>query len=87
VADKDADDDRFVALLAPLAAGAGDDRPLVRKGASWALRAIGKRSPRLHAAAIETAGRLRATDDGGARWVGTDALRELTRGRRSTPAG
>lgn len=37
VADKEADDERFAALLEPLAAGADDDRPLVRKGASWAL--------------------------------------------------
>jgi 3-methyladenine DNA glycosylase AlkD len=84
VADKAADDDRFAALLGPLAAGADDDRPLVRKGASWALRAIGKRSPGLQRMAIETAEQLR-TGSGGARWVGTDALRELRarRGRRA----
>ena len=76
-ADKKADDERFAALLQPLADGADDDRPLVRKGASWALRAIGKRSPRLNAAAMETALRLRETDARGARWVAADALREL----------
>lgn len=76
VADKRADDERFAALLGPLAAGADDDRPLVRKAASWALRAIGKRSPGLHRRALETAERLRE-DGGGARWVGVDALREL----------
>ena len=77
VADKRSDDDRFAALLEPLADGADDDRPLVRKGASWALRSIGKRSPQLNAAAIETALRLRESDARGARWVGADALREL----------
>jgi 3-methyladenine DNA glycosylase AlkD len=77
VADKRADDERFAALLGPLAAGADDDRPLVRKGASWALRAIGKRSVPLNAAAIETALRLHEADAPGARWVGADALREL----------
>jgi 3-methyladenine DNA glycosylase AlkD len=76
VADKRADDERFAALLEPLAAGADDDRPLVRKGASWALRAIGKRSPTLNRRAIGTAEELRA-GGGAARWVGTDALREL----------
>jgi 3-methyladenine DNA glycosylase AlkD len=75
VSEKRADDALFEALLDPLAAGAEDDRPLVRKGASWALRAIGKRSTRLNRRAIETAERLQA--DGRARWVGTDALREL----------
>ena len=75
VADKGADDERFAALLAPLAVGAADERPLVRKGASWALRAIGKRSAGLHRLAVETAEALRQGD--GTRWVGTDALREL----------
>jgi 3-methyladenine DNA glycosylase AlkD len=77
VAEKRADDERFAALLGPLADGADDDRPLVRKGASWALRAIGKRSSGLNRRAIETAEQLRARG-GAARWVGTDALRELT---------
>jgi 3-methyladenine DNA glycosylase AlkD len=77
VADKETDDAQFAALLEPLADGADDDRPLVRKGASWALRSIGKRSPQLNAAAIETALRLRDSDARGARWVAADALREL----------
>jgi 3-methyladenine DNA glycosylase AlkD len=76
VADKRADDARFAALLEPLAAGADDDRPLVRKGASWALRAIGKRSPALNRRAIRTAEELRSRG-GAARWVGTEGLREL----------
>lgn len=81
VADKRADDARFAALLEPLleplVAGADDDRPLVRKGASWALRAIGKRSPELHGLATATAEGLRAAGGRGARWVATDVLREL----------
>jgi 3-methyladenine DNA glycosylase AlkD len=77
VADKKTGDERFAALLEPLERAADDDRPLVGKGASWALRAIGKRSPKLNAAALETAWRLRGADTPGARWVGTDALREL----------
>ncbi|WP_346621084.1 DNA alkylation repair protein [Blastococcus montanus] len=76
VAEKRTDDERFAALLAPLAAGADDERPLVRKGASWALRAIGKRSTGLNRLAIGTAEQLRA-GGAGARWVGTDAVREL----------
>ncbi len=39
---------------------ADDDRPVVRRGASWALRQMGKRSPGLHARAVETAQGLRA---------------------------
>jgi 3-methyladenine DNA glycosylase AlkD len=81
VSDKRADDARFAALLEPLAAGADDDRDLVRKGASWALRSIGKRSAALNELAIGTALDLGGRAGRGARWVGTDALREL----RSAP--
>jgi 3-methyladenine DNA glycosylase AlkD len=77
VADKKADDARFAALLGPLAAGADDDRDLVRKGASWALRSIGKRSAVLHEFAVGSALELAGHEGRGARWVGTDALREL----------
>jgi 3-methyladenine DNA glycosylase AlkD len=77
VSDKRADDARFAALLEPLAAGADDDRDLVRKGASWALRSIGKRSVALNELAIGTALDLSGRAGRGARWVGTDALREL----------
>jgi 3-methyladenine DNA glycosylase AlkD len=45
---------------------------------NWALRCIGKRSPSLNAAALEVARRLAASPDAAARWVGKDALRELT---------
>ncbi len=77
VADKRADEARFVAFLTDVARTADDDRPVVRKGASWALRQIGKRGPALHARAIETAVELAERADRGARWVGKDALREL----------
>lgn len=84
VADKKADDARFAALLGPLADGADDDRPLVGKGASWALRAIGKRSPGLLEPALAVAEELAARPGRGARWVGRDAAREL-RGRAMSP--
>jgi 3-methyladenine DNA glycosylase AlkD len=77
VADKRADDARFAAFLAPLAEHGDDDRDLVRKGASWALRSIGKRSAGLHELALATAAELAARPGRGARWVGSDALREL----------
>jgi 3-methyladenine DNA glycosylase AlkD len=78
VADKTSDDDRFEPFLRAVAERADDDRPVVRKGASWALRQMGKRSPGLRARAVETAVALR--DGGrGARWVGGDVLRELDR--------
>jgi len=44
---------------------------------SWALRMAGRRSPALHAAAVELARRLAASPEAAARWVGKDALRDL----------
>jgi 3-methyladenine DNA glycosylase AlkD len=90
VGDKTSDDARFEPFLRAVAERADDERPVVRKGASWALRAIGKRSSGLHALAIETAAELRRREDRRARWVGSDALRELqspsVRRRPATPA-
>ncbi|MGY1619173.1 DNA alkylation repair protein [Geodermatophilus sp. SYSU D00691] len=80
VLDKRADDDRFEPFLRAVAERADDDRPIVRKGASWALRQIGKRNPALHARAVATAEGLREGGRG-ARWVAADVLREL--GRRT----
>jgi 3-methyladenine DNA glycosylase AlkD len=76
VADKRADDAWFQPFLRALAERGDDDRPIVRKGASWALRQIGKRSPALRARAIEVAQELR-NGGPGARWVAADAVREL----------
>ncbi len=56
-----------------------DGRNFVIKGASWALRRIGWRNAALHGAAAETATRLAASPHPGARWVGKDALRDITR--------
>ena len=57
-----------------------DERNFVKKGVSWALRAIGgKKSAQLKAEAQKVAGRLAASDNAGARWAGKDALRALKR--------
>jgi len=50
----------------------------VKKGVSWALRAIGRRNQALNAAAVEVARRLAESPETPARWVGKDVLRELT---------
>jgi len=56
---------------------AGDERNFVRKAVNMALRAIGKRSAGLNAAALEVANRLAQSADATKRWVGADAAREL----------
>ncbi len=79
--DKAATDDQFIEGLRLIEQGAADDRDLVAKGVSWALRRIGTRNKKLHAASLAVARRLAASDDASARWVGKDAVRDLTRPR------
>jgi 3-methyladenine DNA glycosylase AlkD len=78
VHDKHAGDERFLAALPLIEAAAGDERNYVKKAVSWALRNIGKRNPALNAAAIESAGRIGQQGLRAARWIASDALRELS---------
>ena len=77
--DRDAGDDRFLNFLPHIESGADDPRNFVKKAVSWALRGIGARNKALNAAGIAVARRLAASDDPAPRWVGKDALRDLTR--------
>jgi 3-methyladenine DNA glycosylase AlkD len=70
--------DAFLRGLQLIEREAADGRNFVKKAANMALRAIGKRNRALNAAAVAVARRLAKSDDASARWVGTDALRELT---------
>jgi 3-methyladenine DNA glycosylase AlkD len=74
------EDGDYLKLLPLIERGALDERNFVKKGVSWALRAIGgKKSPKLRAAARELAKRLAASDDPTQRWVGKDALRAFAK--------
>jgi 3-methyladenine DNA glycosylase AlkD len=87
--DKEAPDSRFLALLSLIEKGAGDDRNFVKKGVSWALRAIGGRNAALRDASAALAGRLLTSDSAAAKWVGRDAMRALRsprgRAKRASP--
>ena len=74
---KDLPDSAFGSLLPVIREGATDDRNYVKKAVSWALRQIGKRSLGLNTRAIRTAERLERMDTRSARWIASDALREL----------
>ncbi len=76
--DKHADDARFAEGLRFIERAAPDERNFVKKSVNMALRAIGKRNPALNAAAVTVAERLADSPQTAARWVGRDALRELT---------
>jgi 3-methyladenine DNA glycosylase AlkD len=57
---------------------AGDPRNFVKKAVNWALRQIGKRNAACHGPALALAERLAASDDKTKRWIGKDAVKELT---------
>ncbi|MCZ4288820.1 DNA alkylation repair protein [Hoeflea alexandrii] len=71
-------DATLIGYLPLIQAHATDPRNFVRKAVNWALRNIGKRSMVCHAPALALAEILAASDDKTARWIGKDAVRELT---------
>jgi 3-methyladenine DNA glycosylase AlkD len=77
--DKKAPDAPFVQSLALIEREATDDRNFVKKGVSWALRGIGHRNPKMRAAAMKTATKLAKSEIASARWIGKDAIRDLSR--------
>ncbi|HEV2846303.1 MAG TPA: DNA alkylation repair protein [Thermoanaerobaculia bacterium] len=79
--DKRAGDEPFLQSLPWMERAATDERNFVKKGVSWALRSVGRRNPTLKTAALEVARRLAESSQSAARWVGKDAIRDLTRPR------
>ena len=77
--DKTTGDEPFLATFPLIESAATDERNFVKKGVSWALRRVGRRSRPLNVAAVELAQRLAASEQAAARWVGKNALREITR--------
>ena len=71
-------DKAFLPFLKLIERAAKDPRNFVRKSVNWALRQIGKRSAELHGPALALAERLAAADDKTSRWIGRDAVKELT---------
>jgi 3-methyladenine DNA glycosylase AlkD len=67
----------FLGFLPMIRREAHDGRNFVMKAANWALRQIGKRSPRLRRAAVAEARRIARLGVPSARWIASDALREL----------
>ncbi|MER9950423.1 DNA alkylation repair protein [Mesorhizobium sp. M0047] len=68
----------FLAFLPIIEAHATDSRNFVKKAVNWALRSIGKRSMAMHGAALAVAERLAQSTDRTARWIGKDAVKELS---------
>ncbi len=77
VHDKDANDKEFEQFLQIIKRESGDERNFVRKAVNWALRQIGKRNKKLNKLALRTANEIKRLDSKSARWIASDAIREL----------
>jgi 3-methyladenine DNA glycosylase AlkD len=77
VHDDDRPDSYFIDWLPRIRRAATDERTVVRKAVSWALRQIGKRGPVLRTAAIEEAERLLEVGSRSASWIAREVGRDL----------
>ncbi|MEK7309493.1 MAG: DNA alkylation repair protein [Planctomycetota bacterium] len=75
---KDMPDREFIRFLPLIKRESTDNRNFVKKAVNWALRQIGKRNRYLNKQAIKAAQEIQKIDSGSARWIASDALRELT---------
>jgi len=78
VHDTKAKDEEFVKFLPLIKGESTDDRNFVKKAVNWALRQVGKRNAVLNKEAIKTATEIQKVNSKSAKWVASDALRELT---------
>ena len=75
--DKEASDEDFIKYFPVIVAGATDERNFVKKAVNWALRNIGKRNQALNKAALQIAYQIQDIDSKSARWIASNAIREL----------
>ena len=75
--DKQAPDEKFLAGLDCIERAATDERNFVKKAVNMALRALGRRSPAVRAAAVDVARRMADSGDAAASWNGRLALKEF----------
>jgi len=81
VHDKKAQNRDFERFLPVIKKHCVDERNFVRKAVNWALRQAGKRNARLNKAAIKTAREIQEIESKSAKWIASDALRELESSR------
>lgn len=71
-------DQKFETFFPIIKECATDDGNFVKKAVNWALRQIGKQNLNLNKKAIKIAKEIQKIDSKSAKWIATDALRELT---------
>jgi 3-methyladenine DNA glycosylase AlkD len=77
VHDKNAPDEKFEQFFPLIIRESPDDRTYVKKAVNWALRHIGKKNTSLNKKAIVVASEIKKMDSKSAKWIASDALREL----------
>jgi 3-methyladenine DNA glycosylase AlkD len=78
VHDKKSFDEKFEELFSLIKKASTDERNYVKKAVNWALRNIGKRNLLLNKKAIKVAKEIKDFDSKPAKWIASDAIRELT---------
>jgi len=76
--EKESSDEKFINFILIIKSGATDERNFVKKAVNWALRNIGKRNTNLNKIAIKVAREIQQINSKTARWIASDAIRELT---------
>lgn len=75
--DEKTEDEKFHKVFSVIKGGATDERNYVKKAVNWALRNVGKRNLNLNKAAIRVAKEIQQIDSNAARWIASDAIKEL----------
>lgn len=78
VHDKAASDKKFEQFIPILIKHANDERNYVKKAVNWAIRNIGKRNKTLNKKMINVSKNIQKIDSKSAKWIASDAIRELT---------
>ncbi len=77
VHDKKATNEKFEQFFSVIIRESNDNRNFVKKAVNWALRGIGKRNIALNKMAIEIALEIKELNSKSAKWISSNALREL----------
>lgn len=77
VHDKKATNEKFEQFFPVIIRESNDNRNFVKKAVNWALRGIGKRNITLNKMAIEIALEIKELNSKSAKWISSNALREL----------
>ena len=78
VHDKKASDEKFEQFIPLIKKHSCDERNYVKKAVNWAIRNIGKRNKNLNKRMIQLSRELLKNESKTAKWIASDALRELT---------